>query len=89
MNSPTLSGFTHSLVSVNGVELSVHTAGEGKPLLLLHGYPQTHATWGKVAPEFAKNFQCVIPDLRGMAKAVHPKPILNIFPTQKGKWQRI
>ncbi|MEH6633143.1 MAG: alpha/beta hydrolase [Halopseudomonas aestusnigri] len=54
------------------MEISVHTAGEGKPLLMLHGYPQTHATWGKVAPEFTKSFQCVIPDLRGYGQSGTP-----------------
>ncbi|WP_419901990.1 alpha/beta fold hydrolase [Kiloniella sp.] len=72
MQSSTLPGFTHTYVKVNGVKISVHTAGKGKPLLLLHGYPQTHATWGKVAPEFAKNFKCVIPDLRGYGRSDTP-----------------
>ncbi|WP_299374597.1 alpha/beta hydrolase [uncultured Kiloniella sp.] len=72
MQSKTLSGFTQSFVQVNGVKLSVHTAGTGKPLLLLHGYPQTHATWGKVAPVFAQKFQCIIPDLRGYGESSIP-----------------
>jgi len=52
--------------------LSVHIGGVGAPLLMIHGYPQTHAAWGKVGPDFAKNFQCIIPDLRGYGESSVP-----------------
>lgn len=39
--------------------------GQGEPLLLLHGYPQTHLMWHKIAPLLAKNFTVIMPDLRG------------------------
>ena len=41
------------------------SAGDGPPLVLLHGYPQSHAMWRRVAPELARRFTLVIPDLRG------------------------
>jgi len=60
-----IDGFTQSLVEVGDVRLSVHRAGRGAPLVLLHGYPQNHRTWANVAPEFAKHFDVIVPDLRG------------------------
>lgn len=40
-------------------------AGDGPPLLLLHGYPETHLAWHRIAPVLARNFTVVAPDLRG------------------------
>ena len=72
MKSATINGFEHLFVEVNGNPISVHRGGEGPPLLLLHGYPQTHATWNKVAPCFAQEFHCIIPDLRGYGDSAIP-----------------
>lgn len=60
-------GFYTQGIPVSGgeVELLVREGGEGPPLLLLHGYPQTHVCWHKVAPALAKRFTLVMPDLRG------------------------
>jgi hypothetical protein len=44
---------TQQFVETNGTRLSVHRAGAGTPLILLHGYPQNHMAWEKVAPGFA------------------------------------
>jgi len=46
-------GFTQSMIATNGTRLSVHQAGQGAPLILLHGYPQNHMTWVKIAPKLA------------------------------------
>lgn len=46
-------------------EIFARIGGEGPPLLLLHGYPQTHAIWHAVAPSLMAQFTCVLPDLRG------------------------
>lgn len=57
---------THEHRSVHsGVEIFARIGGEGPPLLLLHGFPQTHAMWHRVAPELMRHFTCVMPDLRG------------------------
>jgi len=48
-----------------GVMLRVKRGGEGPPLLLLHGNPQTHLMWHKLAPVLARRFSVVCPDLRG------------------------
>ena len=58
-------GFSQSLIEVGDVCLSVHQGGEGAPLILLHGFPQNHMAWEKLAPDLAKDFHCIIPDLRG------------------------
>jgi pimeloyl-ACP methyl ester carboxylesterase/heme-degrading monooxygenase HmoA len=59
-------GFTARIVQVNGATLHVAEAGEGDPVLLLHGYPQSGEAWRFVAPELAKSHQIIVPDLRGM-----------------------
>jgi len=71
--SPFFPGFEHNISEVNSIELSVHTGGKGAPLLLLHGYPETSAAWCKVAPDLAKKFTCVIPDLRGYGLSSVPE----------------
>jgi haloacetate dehalogenase len=55
-----------------GVEIYVRTGGSGPPLLLLHGYPQTHAMWHRMAPELARHCTLVIPDLRGYGASSAP-----------------
>ncbi|MCF6444836.1 alpha/beta fold hydrolase [Nereida sp. MMG025] len=67
-----ISGFTQSDVKTNGIRLSVHQAGEGEPLILLHGYPQNHHCWEKVAPALAAHFHVIIPDLRGYGHSDAP-----------------
>jgi haloacetate dehalogenase len=49
----------------HGVRLRVRSAGSGPPLLLLHGHPQTHAMWHRVAPTLSERFTIVAMDLRG------------------------
>jgi pimeloyl-ACP methyl ester carboxylesterase len=58
--------FQTHLLRVNGVSLHVAEAGQGDPVVLLHGYPQSGEIWRFVAPELAKTHRVIIPDLRGM-----------------------
>ena len=51
--------------------------GSGSPLLLLHGFPETHFAWHKVAPELAKHFSLVIPDLPGYGDSTGPAIDIN------------
>jgi len=60
-----IDGFTRSRVATNGIHLSVHRGGQGTPLILLHGYPQNHMCWNKIAPRLARDFDVIVPDLRG------------------------
>src|SRR6266704_633909 len=65
-------GFRQTDVEVAGVRLHVVQGGDGPPLLLLHGYPQTHAMWHLVAPRLAERFTVVVPDLRGYGASSKP-----------------
>ncbi|WP_411341089.1 alpha/beta hydrolase [Sphingopyxis sp. J-6] len=60
-----LPGFRWQDIDAGGVRIRAAVGGAGPPLLLLHGHPQTHLTWHKVAPELAKRFTVVATDLRG------------------------
>jgi haloacetate dehalogenase len=64
--------FTTEPINVNGVSINVCRGGEGPPVLLLHGYPQSHAMWHSVAPELADQFSVVCPDLRGYGDSDKP-----------------
>jgi haloacetate dehalogenase len=65
-------GFKRSTVKTSGATINFVTAGSGPPLLLLHGYPQTHIEWRDVAPRLAKQFTVVAADLRGYGDSSKP-----------------
>jgi len=65
--------YENRLVPVGEESISVHVGGAGPPLLLLHGYPQNHATWIKLAGPLAENFSCVIADLPGYGASSIPQ----------------
>ena len=66
------SDFQQQRIPVNGVELQVTHGGEGPPLVLLHGFPQTRLIWHRVAPELARHFTLLMPDLRGYGDSAAP-----------------
>ncbi|WP_315744882.1 MULTISPECIES: alpha/beta hydrolase [unclassified Bradyrhizobium] len=55
------------------VRIRFAIAGEGPPLLLLHGHPQTHITWRKIAPALAERYTVVAADLRGYGDSSKPE----------------
>ena len=61
--------FTHA---IDGIDIHGVTGGSGSPLLLLHGYPQTHVMWHKVAPALAGRYTVVAADLRGYGASSKP-----------------
>ncbi|MCX7384583.1 MAG: alpha/beta hydrolase [Alphaproteobacteria bacterium] len=65
-------GFALSEIAVPGGTIRLRHAGAGPPLLLLHGNPQTHAMWHKVAPILAERYTVVCPDLRGYGGSFKP-----------------
>ncbi|MFC4249029.1 alpha/beta fold hydrolase [Natribaculum luteum] len=65
-------GFEETRIDVGQAEIHLRQGGDGPPLLLLHGYPQTHVNWHKIAPELAENYTVVTPDLRGYGDSRGP-----------------
>lgn len=65
-------GFAHEQRRVNGITLNVRHGGRGPPLLLVHGFPQTHAIWHAVAPILKQHYTLVMPDLRGYGDSDKP-----------------
>ena len=60
-----------------GVTLAVQTGGPpgGEPIILLHGFPESHRTWRAVAPDLARDFFVVAPDQRGFAGSDKPEGV--------------
>ena len=65
-------GFKAAKVQTLGATINLVTGGSGPPLLLLHGAPQTHAIWHRVAPELAKDYTVIAADLRGYGDSSKP-----------------
>jgi haloacetate dehalogenase len=65
-------GFQRQTVQTSGTSINVLAGGSGPPVLLLHGYPQTHLEWRKIVPELAKSYTLVVPDLRGYGDSGKP-----------------
>ena len=57
--------FENLQIDANETTINLVKGGNGPPILMLHGYPQTHAMWNKIAPRLAEDFTVVCPDLRG------------------------
>jgi haloacetate dehalogenase len=75
-------GFSAESIETRGTTINVLRKGAGRPLLLLHGYPETHLTWHKVAPQYARRVRkvrlaeqisVVVPDLRGYGASGKPQ----------------
>jgi len=64
--------FRQASAAPGGIEIPCVIGGSGPPLLLLHGFPQTHAIWHKAAPALARHFTVVASDLRGYGDAGKP-----------------
>jgi haloacetate dehalogenase len=72
-------GFARRTITTAGASINVVTAGTGSPVLLLHGYPETHTMWHKVAPRLVEDFTIVAPDLRGYGDSSKPADGENHF----------
>ena len=72
-------GFQSRFVQTSHAVIHVRIGGEGPPLVLLHGFPQTGAEWHKVAPQLAKHFTLIIPDLRGYGLSSAPKGDTTLY----------
>ena len=65
-------GFERRQIEAGGTTINLVKGGNGPPLLLLHGYPQTHTIWHKIAPRLAEEFTVVAADLRGYGDSGKP-----------------
>ncbi|MGH6609150.1 MAG: alpha/beta hydrolase [Burkholderiaceae bacterium] len=76
-------GFTREKRRANGIDINVRHGGQGPPLLMLHGAPQTHVIWHRVAPQLAERFTLVMPDLRGYGETDKPTTQADHAPYSK------
>jgi haloacetate dehalogenase len=68
-----ITGFDYQRVPVtDGVALNVAVGGSGQPIVLLHGFPQTHLMWRHVAADLAADHTVIVPDLRGYGDSDKP-----------------
>jgi pimeloyl-ACP methyl ester carboxylesterase len=69
----TIAGFDYQRITVaDNVALNVAVAGTGSPIVLLHGFPQTHLMWRHVAADLAADHTVIVPDLRGYGASDKP-----------------
>src|SRR3569623_719978 len=76
-------GFVERRISTGEAEIFARYGGNGPPLLLLHGFPDTHATWRGIAPRLAEAFTVVTADLRGYGQSSCPPSSATHVPYSK------
>jgi haloacetate dehalogenase len=76
-------GFITKRIDTAKTWISIRRAGSGAPLLLLHGFPQTHAMWHRLAPSLARNFTVICADLRGYGRSGKPASTAEHEPYSK------
>lgn len=75
--------FVSRKIKTSDTEINLVHGGSGSPLLLLHGYPQTHVMWHKVAPALVNHFHIICPDLRGYGDSSKPESTPDHYPYSK------
>jgi haloacetate dehalogenase len=83
VNDALFPGFRTEDVKTSGTTIRLRTGGSGPALLLLHGYPQTHVLWHKVAPRLAERYTVVAADLRGYGDSGKPETTGDHAPYSK------
>ncbi|MEM6665967.1 MAG: alpha/beta hydrolase [Pseudomonadota bacterium] len=76
-------GFHSTEMATDGPSIFCRYGGQGPPLILLHGYPQSHAMWHRIAPALAERFTVVLPDLRGYGRSGVPANTADNEPYSK------
>jgi pimeloyl-ACP methyl ester carboxylesterase len=64
--------FSHHMASVNGIQMHYVMGGQGDPIVLLHGWPETWYAWRNIMPALAENYTVIAPDLRGLGDSSKP-----------------
>lgn len=82
------SGFQTSTVDVEETSIFIRRKGSGRPLLLLHGFPETHVMWHRVAPALADEFTVICADLRGYGASGKPASAPDHAPYAKSAMAR-
>jgi haloacetate dehalogenase len=67
-------GFIHMNIKTSGAVIRLRHGGSGPPLLLLHGNPENHVAWHKIAARLARDYHVILPDLRGYGDSSLPEP---------------
>lgn len=70
---PEVAGVTHSYREINGIKMHIAEAGKGKPLVLIHGWPQHWYVWRKIVPLLSHKYKLIMPDLPGFGWSEPPK----------------
>ena len=78
MTDATIPGFSDHAAHVNGQTIAYSRGGDGPPVLLLHGFPQTRAMWRGVAPLLARDFTIIAADLRGYGASSKPDGVATM-----------
>jgi haloacetate dehalogenase len=81
-------GFETALIDVGETVIFIRRKGKGRPLLLLHGFPQTHLMWHRVAPALAEDFTVICADLRGYGASGKPASRQDHAPYAKSAMAR-
>jgi haloacetate dehalogenase len=81
------SGFAAHWIDTSIGRIFARSGGTGPPLLLLHGYSQTNVMWHRVAPELARHFSLIIPDLPGYGWSLRRARAPITSPTASARWQ--
>lgn len=83
MSTDLFPDFEELTLEGDGADIHLRMGGGGPPLLLLHGFPQTHAMWHQVAPALARQFTVVAADLRGYGKSSFVEPDVENYAYSK------
>ena len=81
--------FTPATIETAETGIFVRWSGSGPPVLLLHGFPQTHLMWRGVAPLLARNFTVICADLRGYGRSGARPPRWTMPHTPSDPWRAI
>lgn len=76
-------GFESHYVDTKAGRIFLRRGGKGTPLLLLHGFPESHVMWHQVAPKLAEHFTLIIPDLPGYGWSAAPEAAADLLPYSK------